>query len=596
MSENSYTTLAQDAVIRFSQETAKADNRTYRSVELLLDSMEQGNYVVTPGRFVCRSIVRYASELLSKTENWQLKALLEKPVHTWTAGERAVVGEALFKKFGPLWEPTGVSWQGILNRGLSTNQTGSHCEFFKIALCLKLPDEALYRLFLLNGRTISVHNPVDAVFFALRTRFSEEMTWQDVMDVLREYRRLVSPQETPLLEAARKAQEAQKAQAPSDQQVSEATVRKTAEKYLVRQQLTKNDSILLKNAFNELAASTVELKVFKQKLAERLAGLSGNLLPFMTDAEMPPKKKLAAAEKNKEIQEKDKMLQGYICIAAGTREYSLTASRTLLSLVLVLRRLYNDIDSQLEYPDWKDALDELLPPKSKAFDEPSHTRLTTIFYGMTEAVGGSLKMTAAEKAAARAHKKAVRFTGSTALSTVIRKYLDQRVNNALEDVRDALHVFWRDPPAQSFGHDDILLLSYFLFLGIIMLYQEDLETGQDELGELENAVLSLPEALQTPFTRIYAEISPKVVEVLCDRFASPEARLDAVTELYNAMLSAFSNSGLNHIAPLYLPYAPDAALTAALLCSSEAEYEKLAAFMDTLLHSKSQATNENDDV
>lgn len=70
MSENSYTTLAQDAVIRFSQETARADNRTYRSVELLLDSMERGNYVVTPGRFVCRSIVRYASELLSKTENW----------------------------------------------------------------------------------------------------------------------------------------------------------------------------------------------------------------------------------------------------------------------------------------------------------------------------------------------------------------------------------------------------------------------------------------------------------------------------------------------------------------------------------------------
>lgn len=317
MSENSYTTLAQDAVIRFSQETAKADNRTCRSVKLLLDSMEQGNYVVTPGRFVCRSIVRYASELLSKTENWQLRELLKKPVHTWTDGERAVVGEALFKKFGPLWEPTGVSWQGILNRGLSINQTGSHCEFFKIALCLKLPDEALYRLFLLNGRTISVHNPVDAVFFALRTRFSEEMTWQDVMDVLREYRRLVSPQETPLLEAARKVQEAQKAQSPSDKQVSEATVRKTAEKYLVRQLLTKNDSILLKNAFNELAASTAELKVFKQKLAERLAGLSGNLLPFMTDAELPPKKSWLPPKKTRRFKKRTSCFRAISVLPPG---------------------------------------------------------------------------------------------------------------------------------------------------------------------------------------------------------------------------------------------------------------------------------------
>lgn len=590
MSENSYTTLAQDAVIRFSRETAKADSRAYRSVETLLDSMEQGNYAVTPGRFVCRAIVQYYSELLSKAENQQLKELLKKSVHTWTDTERAMVGDTLFNKFGSLWEPTGVSWKGILNRGLSTNQTGSHCEIFKVALCLKLPDEAICRLFLLNGRTISVHNPVDAVFFALRTRFSKEMTWQDVMDVLREYRRLVSPQEAPLLEDARNAQSS------SNKPVSAATVRKTTEKYLVRQQIANTDSILLKKNFNELATSTVNLKEFKQRLAARLAETSGNLLPFMTDAELPPKKKMAAAEKKKDLHEKDKLLQGYICIAAGTREYSLTASRTLLSLVLVLRRLYNDMDSQLEYSAWEDALDELLPPRSKAFDEPGHTRLTTIFYSMTETVGSSLKITAEEKAIARAHKKTTRIANNTAFAVMVRKYLGQRMNNALADVRSALHVFWSDPPVQSFGHDDILLLSYFLFLGIIMLYQEDIATGQDELGELEDAVLSLPEALQTSFTQIYAEISPKVVEVLCDRFSSPEARLDAVTELYNAMLSAFSNSGLNHIAPLYLPYAPDAALTAALLCSSEAQYEKLAAFMDTLLHPKTHTANENDGV
>ena len=203
-------------------------------------------------------------------------------------------------------------------------------------------------------------------------------------------------------------------------------------------------------------------------------------------------------------------------------------------------------------------------------------------------------MTAEEKAAARTHKKAVHIANNTTFAAIVRKYLGQRVNNVLDDVRDALHVFRGEPMVRSFGHDDILLLSYFLFLGIIMLYQEDLTTEQDSLSELEDAVLSLPEALQTPFTRIYAEISPKVVEVFCDRLAGPQARLDAVTELYNAMLSAFSNSGLNHIAPLYLPYAPDAALTAALLCSSEAESEKLVDFMDALLRSETLTTNEKD--
>lgn len=520
---NNYTESAFDGIHLMTNTLVTEGNRPYQNAGSLLAALREQK-MITPGKFVCRAVVQHRPELLSSND--RLCYLLEKDVEDWTATERRDVAEVLTKTFGPIHESGNISWTGILNRKLSTGRTGSHSEFFKTALCLDLSEQEVILLFLLNGQSPTIHDVLDITWFAMRKRHPDNLRWSQIMDVLRRYRHEVKEKE-------KAAQHALGTPAFAAQQV--------------RGSSTSNASNLL----TKLQQSTLPYDKFRDIMVEELVKNSSDFIPFQLNEEL------------ERYQPSADLLEGFVKSLAAQRSYSKTAAKTLCSVLLVLRALYCNFEkSKFDYTTWEEAVQDLLPGTegvSQNTDKPGHERLAKICSMMFEAIGVSREADPSEDA----------------LPAVLADLLE-RFRGMEADARDALSVLKDQTAQKDFTHTDILVLAYFLVLGMTGL-------DEDALYELEKRLAGLPE--ETPFTRTFGEIIHTVTYVLCDELAEPNERLDAVKQIYQDMLDAFADSGLYRIAPVYFPYAPDMLLTVALLCApSQLDNFALEDFMEDLLH------------
>lgn len=706
---NSYTTAALDSMQRLTREMASDANDTYQNVEALFAFLGDKNNIVTPGRSVCRAVVQNAPVLLQG----ECRDLLAKPVCDWTEADCDRAAARLTKKFGPLCEGGNISWAGILKRGFTTNQTSTHTELFKIALCLKLDQKELLKLFLLNGQVISVHDLVDVVYFALLDKFPDNLTWEQVMDVVRDYTQEVQPMEEELRPAAEAwKQEQVLAQSWKDEANSQAArakkraeakrpraftekvflkyLKKGSERYAelfaelkdracagetfedlpveelkdillngrnfeelpekereeksltgfhsylndsakpvtrrmicrlkvllegleeqknncfggefakllakelepelekmrvltpadfgrymsIRTAKNTEGTVAVKDMMRELRSSTKSGDAFVEELTEKLVKNWKSFAPFVVVDDVPHP---AAGQ-----QDAAPMLRGYVKpLLDNARSYSYTAAKTLCSVLLVLRVLYCNKNSQLDFKDWAEVLAELLPStdEQRKNERPWHTNLATLFDNMLLSVGG-LPQNDAEGQQADAPRETT--------NAPTRHYFTKRLRR-LEDSVQCMLKLLRDgaaPAAYGFSTDEILFLTYFLVLGV-HTYVLDASAYEDErtraLNELVMRVCRMPQ--QTPFTQLFSEVADKIAQTLYAPYAKQEDRLEAVIEIFDGVIAAFAESGLNCLPPTYLPYAPDAVLVAALLCSNDQVYpDEWGDFMDALLH------------
>jgi len=496
---NSITSSANDRMVGLMKRALAEGNTTASSVEALMAALRAKDAVMTPGIMVCRVLQQKAPKLLSP-------ALREKDVTAWDEDDIKEAAAVMEKNFGPLCEWKGrnrLGWEAMLKRDLSANVTGSHPEIYKTAICMRLQPEEVTKLFLLNGRKRSPHNLLDTAFLALQERFPDNLSWQMVMDVLREYQKVKKPGNVPY-------------------------------NVLMENEEHQTGTILVRDMLAELKKSEEGEDAFKKTLVEKLA----------ENAECFTSFKLIEKEK-----EAGCLLAGSVEVTG--RAYSVAGARALHTLICVLTVLYGTTLGRIN------AVKVVPEPYETVDGYPKN--LTEFFKSMLSYIGGASKK--AEKP--------------------LLKYLQKTISGLKNDIDATVKVLdGKLPTSRTLTHADILTLTYFLILG---LHRLELEEDTETVRELEHKM----KREQDSFAKNFGVVCRTVRKLYC--CDTPDQRLSYAKTIYNTVLGAFSEAGMQDAFELYLPLPLDSVLLAAVVCTDApgddlSNVEALMDFVDFALH------------
>ena len=164
------------------EQTRDNENAVLMNAENLLETLTDWRTVMTPGFCVCRALQTHYPEILEGLDCPDLKQLDHSK--GWSATVCRKVARRLEEapKIGPLHD---AAWGTVLKRGYTESRVGSKSEIYKMATVFHLTDEEIDRLFMLYNQSWNPHNLLDAVFLAMRRHYRDNLTWQNVMEVLK---------------------------------------------------------------------------------------------------------------------------------------------------------------------------------------------------------------------------------------------------------------------------------------------------------------------------------------------------------------------------------------------------------------------------
>lgn len=168
------------------EQTRDNENAVLMNAENLLETLTDWRTVMTPGFCVCRALQTHYPEILEGLDCPDLKQLDHS--RGWSAAVRRQVARRLEEapNIGPLHD---AAWATVLNRGYTESRVGSKSEIYKMATVFHLTDEEVDRLFMLYNQNWNPHNLLDAVFLAMRRHYRDNLTWRDMMEVLKGFLR-----------------------------------------------------------------------------------------------------------------------------------------------------------------------------------------------------------------------------------------------------------------------------------------------------------------------------------------------------------------------------------------------------------------------
>lgn len=164
------------------EQTRDNENAVLMNAENLLETLTDWRTVMTPGFCVCRALQIHYPEILKGLDCPDLKQLDHS--NGWSATVCRKVARRLEEapKIGPLHD---AAWGTVLQRGYTESRVGSKSEIYKMATVFHLTNEEIDRLFMLYNQSWNPHNLLDAVFLAMRRHYRDNLTWQNVMEVLK---------------------------------------------------------------------------------------------------------------------------------------------------------------------------------------------------------------------------------------------------------------------------------------------------------------------------------------------------------------------------------------------------------------------------
>mgnify|MGYP000623491184 FL=1 len=164
------------------EQTRDNENAVLMNAENLLETLTDWRTVMTPGFCVCRALQTHYPEILEGLDCPDLKQLDHS--NGWSATVCRKVARRLEEEpnIGPLHD---AAWGTVLRRGYTESRVGSKSEIYKMATVFHLTDEEIDRLFMLYSQSWNPHNLLDAVFLAMRRHYRDNLTWQNVMEVLK---------------------------------------------------------------------------------------------------------------------------------------------------------------------------------------------------------------------------------------------------------------------------------------------------------------------------------------------------------------------------------------------------------------------------
>ena len=164
------------------EQTRDNENAVLMNAENLLETLTDWRTVMTPGFCVCRALQTHYPEILEGLDCPDLKQLDRSK--GWSATVCRKVARRLEEapNIGPLHD---AAWGTVLKRGYTESRVGSKSEIYKMATVFHLTDEEIDRLFMLYNQNWNPHNLLDAVFLAMRKHYRDNLTWQNMMEVLK---------------------------------------------------------------------------------------------------------------------------------------------------------------------------------------------------------------------------------------------------------------------------------------------------------------------------------------------------------------------------------------------------------------------------
>lgn len=168
------------------EQTRDNENAVLMNAENLLETLTDWRTVMTPGFCVCRALQTHYPEILEGLDCPDLKQLDHSD--GWAAAVCRKIARRLEEtpNVGPLYD---AAWSTVLNRGYTESRVGSKSEIYKMATVFHLTDEEIDRLLMLYNQSWNPHNLLDVVFLAMRRHYRDNLTWQNVLEVLKGFLR-----------------------------------------------------------------------------------------------------------------------------------------------------------------------------------------------------------------------------------------------------------------------------------------------------------------------------------------------------------------------------------------------------------------------